>query len=612
MALLPIGMLYFASLVKLVSVSPAELVSAQEVLKNSAATTAIPAQSGAVLDRNGLVLAEDRCVWNLIVNYYPEHRSLVNGVENGKLTADDVVQKVQLLADASGLEFHDMWRALMVNPKSHQVLREGLTPSERNIIRAAMKQVPYSGLHLEQKFERVYPNGPVLSHVVGLRGHAGDPERGIDAEKSSGFEEGLRPYLEGVPGKRRTIKVTGKHGVNPALDMTEAVPGSNIRTSVDLELSKFAREQLVALMEEHNPWRTLSIVVDVKTGQVLSMIGLPDYNPSDIHGSMKKRLDPETGETTLDGWTNPARWNFEPGSTMKPLVAAMALERGAIRRGQKFDDHDGAFLAPNSKRSHSIKNAQGVPNVPMRAFEGIIYSSNIVFAQVARAIGREGMADMLDFYGYADGQFRIHGLSQTFEPRRAQPREAFFKQRSPDGMAYVIPRMGYGHAFDVPPIQHAMAMAAVANGGTLLDPTFNPKSEGENPRKILSESTTSYVKEAMLWMVNKANRKWLPHREDFAYCGKSGTAQIYAGAFKDKYTSSFVCYGPYEDPEVLVLVVSYGTSKGGPYGANHYGSKVSGPAAAKILHRALELRGSLPTDGNGDLDWAACQANLDR
>ncbi|MCP4093951.1 MAG: penicillin-binding protein 2 [Planctomycetes bacterium] len=592
--------------------SPADMISAQDALDKATATITIPAQSGAILDRNGLVLAEDRCVWNLVINYYPDDRSLVHGVGELNLTAKDVEEKVLLLANACGLEFDVMWRAMMVSPMTNQILREGLTPSERSVIRAVMKQVPYSGLSLQQEFERVYPNGPVLSHLIGLRGDPGDSERGIDPEADTGFEAGLKAYLQGKPGKRRSIRVTGKHGVNPALDMREAEAGSNIRTSVDLKLSEYAREQLILLMEEHNPWRTFTIVVDVKTGQVLSIVGLPDYDPSDVHGSMEKRLDPETEEITFDGWTNPARWNFEPGSTMKPLVAAMALERGDIKENQWFDDHNGSFLPPNSKRSHAIGNARGVPRKPMRAFEGIVYSSNIVFAQVARAIGREGMADMLDFYGYAEEQFRIHGLSQTFEPRRAQPREAFFKERSPDGMAYVIPRMGYGHAFDVPSIQHAMAMAAIANGGTLLDPTFNPESKGENPREILSESTTSYVKEAMLWMVNKGNRTWLPHREDFAYCGKSGTAKINAGAFKDKYTSSFVCYGPYEDPEVLVMVVSYGTSKGGDYGANHFGSKVSGPAAANILHRALELRGSLPSNGNRGLDWAACQANLDR
>ena len=612
MALLPIGMLYFASLVKLISVSPADMVSAETALGNATVTTEVPAQSGAILDRNGLVLAEDRCVWNLVINYFPDDRSLVHGLGEGNLTAADIDKKIQMLADGCGIEFRKLWAALMVNPSSSQVLREGLTPSERSVIRAAMKRVPYSGLSLKQEFQRIYPNGRVLSHLIGLRPLAKELQvKGVTAHPGSGFEKGLLEYLEGVPGERSTISVTGKHGVNPALGKRDAVAGPSIRTSVDLKLSEYARQQLALLMEEHNPWRTMTIVVDVKTGQILSLIGLPDYDPSDIGGSLQERLNPETGETAAFGLVNPARWNFTPGSTFKPLTAALALERDAIRENQKFDDHNGLYSPPRGG-ADPIKNARGVPNVPMRAFEGIIYSSNIVFAQVAREIGREGMADMLDFYGYSNQKFQIHGLDQTFEPRFTRPRSEFFLERSPDNMAYLIPRMGYGHGVNVPPLQHAMAMAAIANGGTLFDATFDPESEGENPRKILSESTTSYVKEAMLWMVNMASRDWLPHREDLAYCGKSGTATIRGGAFKDKYTSSFVCYGPYEDPEVLVLVVSYGTSKGRAYGANHYGSKVSGPAAANILHRALELRGSLPANGNGGLDWAACPANLDR
>lgn len=622
MALTPIGMLYLASLVNLISWSlpkeNLEEASTKTPVELVTGETVIAAERGAILDRHGLVLAEDRCTWNLVINYLPEHRGLIVGMENqgaSSLTPEDVVERVQILADGTGVQFPVLWQALMVNPDGGQVLRRGLTLADRELAMQAFRRVPSSGLSLEQEFSRVYPNGRVLAHVIGLVGDKGkQDEQGNypEANPNSGFEAGLNDLLAGTPGIRHTIKVSGKHGVDLALDNVEAQAGQSVRTSLDLELSQYAHGQLVELMEDHNPWRCLAIVVDVKTGQILALMGLPDYDLNNPHGSMEKRFDPMTQTTGLDGWTNPVRWNFEPGSTMKPLVAAYALERGAIGPEQRFGNESGVYVPKNCRRSEPIRNARGVPNELMRAYEGIVYSSNIVFAKIARSVGREGMADMLDFFGYATERFRLTGLDQRFQPRRSDPRESFFKQRSPDGMAYTIPRMGYGHAFDVPPLQHAMALASLANGGKLLEATLNPSAEPKVLAQLFSPSTISYVREAMLWMVNMDLRKWLPHRDELAYCGKSGTAEIYTGEFKGKYTSAFTCYGPYEDPEVLVLVVAYGTSKADVAGTHHYGSKVAGPAAANILYRALELRGSLPTNGNGGLDWDASPANLDR
>jgi cell division protein FtsI/penicillin-binding protein 2 len=107
-------------------------------------------------------------------------------------------------------------------------------------------------------------------------------------------------------------------------------------------------------------------------------------------------------------------------------------------------------------------------------------------------------------------------------------------------------------------------------------------------------------------MIMFKSRKWLPHRDDFNYCGKSGTSKHISGPAKDKYTSLFVAYGPLEDPEVLVLVVAFGT-----HGTteHYYGSKVCGPAAANILQHALKSRGTLPSS---DLESRANKANLER
>ena len=614
MALLPLGMLYLASGISLVQLSLGGGGDGQAAFQRAQQTTTLPARRGAILDRHGAVLAEDRSSWKLTLPFRPEHRGFVHGVEQGDLDAAAAVERVEAIAEGLGLPFASTWQALMVQPGASQVLLRGLTPTEADAARHLLSspKLRNSGLRLEQEFERVYPNGPVLSHLVGLQveeSSLAEEDRGL---QSTGFEGGLQQVLQGVDGMRATIGVRGKHGVNPALEKRNAIPGRDVRTSLDLELSHFAREQLLALMEEHDPWHCLAIAVDAHSGQVLTMQGLPDYDPRDPMPSLTERIDPYSGEEAQFGWVLPAKWYFEPGSSFKPLVAAYALHRGDIGPQQQFPDHGGAFRPPGRLRSQPITNARGVPSGPLRAFEGIVESSNIVFAQVARAVGREGMADMLDYFGYSAQAYSLPGLAQRFDGRLLPERKVFLRERGPDGMAYVIPTMGYGHGFDVSPLDHALAHAAVANGGKLLQPTFNPDAEPVVRQRILDPTTLEYVRDAMHGMVHKPSRKQLPHREEMNYCGKSGTAKIKSGVFLDRYTSTFVAFGPYEDPEVVVLVVAFGTRKGGPAGANHFGSKVCGPAAGEILHRALQLRGSLPENRPGHLDSRPSPATLNR
>jgi len=185
------------------------------------------------------------------------------------------------------------------------------------------------------------------------------------------------------------------------------------------------------------------------------------------------------------------------------------------------------------------------------------------------------------------------------------------KERGPDALAYHIPNMGYGVNFTVPPLDHAMALASIANGGLLHAATLDPRAE-PNPKRILSEETSKYVRTAMHEMAHLEKRKWLPHRDRFNYCGKSGTAELKSGPLAGKYTSLFCAYGPFEDPEILVLVVAFGTARADRYGSHHFGSKVSGKAAVNILAHALESRGSLATKASETLDFRASGANLQR
>jgi len=607
MALAPIGALYLASMGRMVylQVDKEPVDSMHSVVSN----ITLPAARGSILDRNGLVLAEDVASWDLVIDHYISDRSLINKAESGKYSPHEVEERIQILADGIGIPFTEMWKALMVDPSSWQILRTGLGPAERESIARTLRMVPWSGLTLKQHYRRVYPNDRVLGHVIGLQ--AGNTEEDPLASSGSGLERGLDSVLAGTNGVRHSISVSGENGVNPALGMKDPVHGMSVRTTLDLELSTFAREQLGELMLEHKPVNCFAITIDVKNGQILSMLGVPDYDANSPADSMELIISPFDGKEGLAGWTYPGKWRITPGSTVKPLMAAYALERHAIQPEQWFDDFNGSYVPPNRLRRNPITNTSGTPKEPMRAHEGIVYSSNIVFAQIARAIGRDGMADFTDFYGYHEDSHSLDGLGLRLQGRQEQPRSWFMKERGPDAMAYHIPNMGFGVNFSVAPLDHAMALASIANGGWLHTPTLDPRAETSSQR-ILSEESTKYVRAAMHDMAHLETRTWLPQRDRFNYCGKSGTAEVQSGPMKGKYTSLFCAYGPYEDPEILVLVVAYGTEYSKPYGPHHYGSKVSGKAAVNILAHALESRGSLATNSSETLDFRASGASLQR
>jgi cell division protein FtsI (penicillin-binding protein 3) len=606
MALAPIGLLYLATLVRLIMLQGHFGVTDVDELVES--EIVLPAARGSILDRHDRVLAEDVNTWELMVTFPPKHRSLVQAIGDWKYTQAEVEEKVRLLADGVGVPFERLWVALLVDRNSWQVLRSGISPAERESIKKAMAVVPYSGLALMQKFERVYPQGAVLGHVIGMP--PGDAED-KHSTAGNGLERGLDSLLAGTDGSRRAIAVSRQHGVNPALGMVEPVPGQSVRTTLDAELSAVARRELGKLKEEHDPFQCFAVAVDVHTGEILTMTGLPDYDPNDPLGTMEKHVHPVTGEEELEGWTYPGLWRISPGSTFKPLMAAYALSRGSIDPEQWFENHGGKFRVP--RRVEILNNSPNTPTEPMRAFEGIVHSSNVVFAQIARAVGREGMAGMLEHFGYHMESRRLPGLALDLQGRSSLPqRAAFFKERSPDGMAYTIPTMGFGKGFEVPPLDHAMALASIANGGWLMEPTLDPRNLQRGRRRILEEEATVYVREAMHGMVMLDHRKWLPHREEFRYAGKSGTSTILGGVFKGRYTSLFTAFGPVEDPQVLVLVVAYGTQKSAPGGLHHYGSRVSGPAAANILRHALRKRGHLATNSAQTLDSWASEATLQR
>jgi cell division protein FtsI/penicillin-binding protein 2 len=560
----------------------------------------IPAERGQILDRHGLVLAEDRGTWDLVVNFLPVDRSVLSNYRNGVWTEEQIRTRLSDVAIATGLSVDELYQALMVNDSASQLLLSNISPFDRERISKALQAVRYCGLNLVQVFERIYPNGAVSSHLVGLLKDGG--EESNQRLGDSGLEAGLEKQLAGIDGRSSALSVGRGHGTNPALGKIDSQPGASIRTTLDLDVSSYVREQLVDIMQKHDPMHCVAVVVDVNTGDILSAQGLPDFDLNNPLDSMDFVVDEATGQKDYIGWTFPGKWRISPGSTMKPLVAAWALENKSIGPQQMFSNKNGVYRLPG----RVIHNSSKYRNEDMNFSDAVVHSSNIVMAQIGRAIGREKMADFLPHFGYNDKAKQVPGLQLRFQDGVYPKRADFMRKKGPNGMVFTIPSLSFGREIEVPILDHAMALSSIANGGKLLRAKLNYEQPTMLIDRVLSEGVAARVGNAMHEMVMYESRKWLPHRNDFNYCGKSGTSEHLTGPASGKYTSLFVAYGPFEKPEVLVLVVAFGT-----HGtkAHYYGSQVCGPAAANILQHTLVSRGTLPSS---DLELGGNKASLEQ
>jgi cell division protein FtsI/penicillin-binding protein 2 len=385
--------------------------------------------------------------------------------------------------------------------------------------------------------------------------------------------------------------------------MLEPEVGSVLRTTLDLDLGQRVREILATSMEADQAVWNGAIVLDVNTGEVLSLVGLPDYNPA----------DPWAGEDGLDHSGIPTNFSLsienaiEPGSTFKPFVVGWALQNGLISTTESFSD-PGHFRVPGSR--NVIGNADGVPLGAKTAKECIVHSSNVVAVQIGLKIGIPSFRQMMNSFGLWDPVV----LGGRASPRGRAPAEKRWKNR--EGSCYTLPTLSFGQGLMVNPLRFAACFASLVNGGRRIDPFLVHEVGDELARSKAMRSkgkvgvedpirpeVSAFIINAMEAMVERRVGNPLPIIEGIRWGGKSGTARLPTNHAIN--TCSFVAIGPLPEPEILVLVVVKN-----PIRDKISGTRVAGPLAGEILREALRVRGLLPTIGPSGLESSAANSTL--
>ena len=526
---------------------------AQRMRDQSGYEFRIQSLRGAILDRSGKELAVSSMTKSLFVD--PNH---VYDTHTPEEIASDIAPLI-------GLTEQDILDDIARGGGFVWVKRR-LEHTEYEAVRAVIREKGYSDcLGFQNEAKRYYPNDALAANVIGF---VGTDDEGLD-----GVEQALDPLLKGEVREER-LTVDGQR--RPILDSIFAgrrVYGSDycktVSLTIDSTIQFMVEQELDRAMAENNPDSITAIVMDPKTGEILAMASRPSYNPNRFW------------EYPQENWKNRAvSFIYEPGSTFKAVIAGAALQESIVTPNQVFFDPGYVMVSGRRIQNWSNESYGAV------TFTDIVKKSlNTGFAQVGLSLGAEKMMHYTRVFGFGERT----GIDLPGE-------EEGILFNADDMRDSDIATTAIGQSIAVTPLQLVTAMAAIANGGTLMHPYIvreirNPDGsvyEERTPREIrrVLEPTVDRTLIGLLEQVVASGGGKKAEVKGYRIAGKTGTAQKIrretAGYLEGRYIASFCGFAPVEDPIFTVLVMI-----DDPRGGDFYGGQIAAPVASRIFTQLL-------------------------
>ncbi|PIR39413.1 MAG: penicillin-binding protein [Alphaproteobacteria bacterium CG11_big_fil_rev_8_21_14_0_20_39_49] len=478
-----------------------------------------------ITDRNGTLLAVNLSTASLYAN------------PKVILDIDDAVKKVSAIfpeTDAASL------KSKLSSDKHFVWIKRNLTPKEQYKI----NELGLPGLYFKEEEKRIYPHKNLMSHILGFVD--------VDGKGISGIERKFNTYLSGS---------NNIGGVNEALQL-----------SVDIRVQSVVRDVLSDAMEEFKALGAAGIVLDADTGEVISMVSMPDFNLNN------------PGDADHDAKFNRATYGvYEMGSTFKVFNMALGFEKNNLKLKDIFDVSEPIKVARFTIRDYHQKKKE------LTASEVFMFSSNIASVQIAVDAGEEAQREFLGRLGLLD-ELEIE------IPEKSEP-------LYPDNWGKVSAvTISYGHGIAVTPMHVASATAALVNGGVLNPVTLLKKSRFSflnSGVRVVQEDTSDKIRKIMRLAVKHGTGK-NSDVEGYLVGGKTGSAdKPKEGKYNTKVNiSSFVSAFPMNEPKYVVLVMMdepVGNAKTGGFTT---GGMVAAPVAGEVIKRIAPILGVTPVDEN--------------
>ncbi len=489
------------------------------------------APRGKILDRNDQILALD-----------------IKGYSVGIDLSKFVYEKDIILFLAEQLQKDPVELTNTLTGKS-----SGYKEISRNINfeakeRLQTKKIP--GIYFRENLRRSYPEKDITSHVVGLT----DIDRqGIQGTELVFHNEllGEKGSFEGIKGARNT-KLEGNR--------VEAIPGEDIRLTIDINIQSIAYHELNKSVKKHNATSGSIVVIEPKSGNILGLVNYPSFDPSNRKNL--KDMSRLRNRATLDV--------FEPGSVLKPIAMTAIIESNKVKDSTKINTSPG-WIEFEGFRTSDFRD-YGVLSLS----EIISYSSNVGMVKLCED------QDILHLTNY----FKRFGIGRYPTSIMLPAREGFLPHSSQFTLRDKVSSC-YGYGMTLSALQIAQAYSVFANGGHFVELNLFKDHTFDEPyyERVIQPTTNSKIKQMLIETVNsKAGTASKARLDGKIVAGKTGTAKETLEEITT-YTSTFAGFVPSDDPEYLAVIVLHGLS-----GEDYSGGKVSAPLFSNIMEQVYLLR----------------------
>jgi cell division protein FtsI/penicillin-binding protein 2 len=454
----------------------------------------------------------------------------------------------------------------------HIVLKAEIPEQIAERIRESLRVANLRGIYFDQDFVRVYPNGQMLSQVIGFVDHE---HRG-----TMGIERTMQDFLLGVDGFRYIeTDRTGKELVPYRGQEDSAKDGSNVKLTVDLGLQNILETELDGACAEFKPKNATAIMMRPQTGEILAMASRPTFDPNKPGDAVP---DQEKNRSVVD--------MVEPGSTFKIVTTSAVLEEKLVTPDTTIYCENGHF----QYAGRVLRDAH--PMGVLTVHQVLTKSSNIGVAKLALQLGETKLYEYIRRYGF--GQKTGITLSGEISGL-VNPPHRWSKLD--------ITRIPMGQSVAVTPLQMVTAMSSIANGGKLMKPMIVSEITDESGRKVatftpemvrqvVSPETARRITSALKDVVSKQGTAQKAAVPGFRVAGKTGTAQKVdprGGYFSGRYVTSFVGFMPADDPRFTLLVLlDDPIAKQG----EAFGGTVAGPVFSRMAEKAARYLDLRPTE----------------
>jgi len=499
-------------------------------------TLALPANRGRIIDRNGLILASSipaPSIWAI-----PED-----------VPRDDA--QLTQLAHLLEMPLADLKRKLEDEDKTFVWLKRQVDETVAQQISA----LALGGIHQRKEYKRQYPEGEAAAHVVGFTN--------VEDVGQEGIELSFDKDLAGRAGSRRVIKNRLGQVVESVGEQIPPLDGRDLQLSIDSKVQFFAYQKLRDAVLKNKAKAGSVVVLDAVTGEILALANYPSYVPDKRRNLSGEQLRNRAMTDT-----------FEPGSTMKPITIAMALEAGRVKPQTLVETSPGRFNIGGFTISDTHNN--GTLSV-----EGVIQkSSNIGALKIAQKMSPQEMWNTYTALGY--GQ-----KPQVQFPGAVTGRLRPWKNWRPVEQA----TMAYGYGLSASLFQMAQSYTSFAHDGQIIPVTMLKSDQPAVGVRVFSSETAASVRKMLQMAAAPGGTGPLAQTLGYSVGGKSGTAhkQVGKGYASNKYRSWFTGMAPIDRPRVVVCVMIDEPSNG-----QHYGGAVAAPVFSEVVQQSLRILGVAP------------------